>query len=181
MSSRSPLRLPTDALHHLKALATHIHAIHETLKHKCNPPLQHTTAPCPCPFPKHTLSKSHSKSTVISPSHKHTHSPQTLSLTPPTLPLTIVSVCCSLYLMHAGPPQSGHGCPERQVCDLPTLVLWFFFGWNLVVSLVKVTKCPGCFLTDRKAYWYKSVPLTPLNCAFSVVPIVSWCSTHLEV
>lgn len=148
MSSGSPLRLPVDALHHLKALSTHIHAIHETLKHIFNPPLQHTTVPRSCPVPKHTLNKSHTKpkSAVISPSHIHTHSPQTLSLKAPTLPLTIVSVCCSLYLMHAGPPQSGHGCPERQVCDLPTLVLWFCFGWNLV----KVTKHPGCFLTDRK-------------------------------
>lgn len=128
--SRSPLRLPLDALHHLKALNTHtVHAIHETLKHKLNPPpLQHTTVPRSWPL-SHTHTHTHTycnptlnPNTVISPSHIHT------LFDPPTLPLTIVSVCCSLYLMHAGPPQSGHGCPERQVCDLPTLVLWFSFG-----------------------------------------------------
>lgn len=89
---------------------------------------------------------------IISPSHRH-------SLTP-TLPLTIVSICCSLYLMHAGPPQSGHGCPERQVCDLPILTLWFCFDWNLVVSLVMVKKF---FLYSLETYWHKSVKFNSTN------------------
>lgn len=67
-----------------------------------------------------------------SPLPTHTHSQSTDTLWPPTLPLTIVSVCCSLYLMHAGPSQSGHGCPERQVCDLTTfgtlVLFWLKFG-----------------------------------------------------
>lgn len=142
--SRSPLWLPKDALHRLKALSTHIHANHETLN-RCSTPQ------FPGPFPKHTLNKFHSQPKHNDLPFPHTRSQSTRSLfDPPTLPLTIVSVCCSLYLMHAGPPQSGHGCPERQVCELPTLVFWFCFGLNLVVSLVKVTKRPGCFLTNRK-------------------------------
>lgn len=151
-----------------------VYAIHET--HKLNPPpLQCTTVPPSSPFSihphTHLINPTLNPNTVISPSHMHTQ------FEPPHSPSDYCFCMLFLYLMHAGPPQSGHGCPERQVCDLPTLVLWFSFGcqfwWRQ--RNVKIY----FFLTNQIHYWYKSVTLTSRGCVFSLVPIFSWRSTHL--
>lgn len=135
MSSRSQLWLPMDALHHLKALSTHIHAdaVHETQKHKFNPPplLQHTTLPPHLPrllplfLNTHYPYRTHTKPKYSDIPFPRTHSQSTDCLSDaPTLPLTIVSVCCSLYLMHAGPPLSQ--VMVVQNARYVTCPLWYF-------------------------------------------------------
>lgn len=93
--------------------------------------------------------------------------------------------------MHAGPPQSGHGCPECQVCDLPTLVL---FSLRLGCQFGEGHKInyPGCFLTNWKHVdtsqlgQFHFFPSPWDNCAFSLSPSIvmlipsslGWVSLH---